>query len=31
MEEVGPTEDLMRERGVLSRVLLVYDNFIYRN
>jgi hemerythrin-like domain-containing protein len=29
-EDVGPTEDLMREHGVLNRVLLVYDNFIYR-
>src|SRR3954468_2909379 len=27
-EEVGPTEDLMREHGVLNRVLLVYDHFI---
>ena len=24
-EEIGPTEDLMREHGVLNRVLLVYD------
>lgn len=24
-EEVGPTEDLMREHGVLNRVLLVYE------
>ncbi len=24
-EEVAPPEDLMRERGVLDRVLLVYD------
>jgi hemerythrin-like domain-containing protein len=29
-EEVGPTEDLMREHGVLNRVLLVYDHFIER-
>ena len=29
-EEVGPTEDLMREHGVLNRVLLVYDHFIHR-
>jgi hemerythrin-like domain-containing protein len=29
-EDVGPTEDLMREHGVLNRVLLVYDHFIYR-
>jgi len=27
-EEVGPTEDLMREHGVLNRVLLIYDHFI---
>ena len=27
-EDVGPTEDLMREHGVLNRVLLVYDHFI---
>ena len=26
--EVGPTEDLMREHGVLNRVLLVYDHFV---
>ncbi|MDD5657619.1 MAG: twin-arginine translocation signal domain-containing protein, partial [Elusimicrobia bacterium] len=25
--EVGPTEDLMREHGVLRRVLLVYEHF----
>src|SRR5580765_6251422 len=24
-EDVGPTEDLMREHGLLQRVLLVYD------
>jgi hemerythrin-like domain-containing protein len=29
-EDVGPTEDLMREHGVLNRVLLIYDHFIYR-
>jgi len=29
LEDVGPTEDLMREHGVLNRVLLVYDHFIY--
>jgi hemerythrin-like domain-containing protein len=29
-EEVGPTEDLMREHGVLNRVLVVYENCIYR-
>jgi hemerythrin-like domain-containing protein len=27
-DEVGPTEDLMREHGVLNRVLLVYDHFV---
>jgi len=27
-EDVGPTEDLMREHGVLNRVLLLYDHFI---
>jgi len=29
-EEVTPTEDLMREHGVLNRVLLVYENLIGR-
>ncbi len=29
-EDVGPTEDLMREHGVLNRVLLIYDHFIQR-
>jgi len=29
-EDVGPTEDLMREHGVLNRVLLIYDEFIFR-
>ncbi len=29
-EEVGPTEDLMREHGVLNRVLLIYDTCIDR-
>jgi hemerythrin-like domain-containing protein len=29
-EDVGPTEDLMREHGVLNRVLLIYDEFIVR-
>jgi len=28
--EVGPTEDLMREHGVLNRVLLAYDDFVVR-
>jgi hemerythrin-like domain-containing protein len=27
-DDVGPTEDLMREHGVLNRVLLVYDHFV---
>src|SRR3989442_2847145 len=29
-EEVSPPEDLMREHGVLKRVLLVYDEAIRR-
>jgi hemerythrin-like domain-containing protein len=29
-EDVGPTEDLMREHGVLNRVLLIYDHFLYQ-
>ena len=29
-EDVGPTEDLMREHGVLNRVLLIYDHFGHR-
>ena len=29
-EEVSPTEDLMREHGVLKRVLLIYDEAIRR-
>jgi hemerythrin-like domain-containing protein len=29
-EDVDATEDLMREHGVLNRVLLVYDYFIHR-
>ncbi len=28
--EVPPTEDLMRERGVLDRVLLIYDEILWR-
>lgn len=28
--DVGPTEDLMREHGVLNRVLLIYDHFVYQ-
>src|SRR5690242_13185757 len=27
-EDIGPTEDLMREHGVLNRVLLIYEHFI---
>jgi len=27
-DEIGPTEDLMREHGLLNRVLLVYDHFV---
>jgi len=27
-EEIGPGEDLMREHGVLNRVLLIYDHII---
>lgn len=27
-EDIGPTEDLMREHGVLNRVLLIYDHFL---
>lgn len=30
VEEVPPTEDLMREHGVLNRLLLVYDEAIHR-
>jgi hemerythrin-like domain-containing protein len=29
-EEIPPTEDLMREHGVLNRVLLIYDEIIRR-
>jgi hypothetical protein len=29
-EEVTPTEDLMREHGVLDRVLLIYDAAVRR-
>ncbi len=29
-EDVGPAEDLMREHGVLNRILLVYDEAIRR-
>ncbi|MGJ7032837.1 hemerythrin domain-containing protein [Niabella hirudinis] len=27
-EEIGPPEDLMREHGILNRVLLIYDHFL---
>jgi len=30
MEEVNPPEDLMREHGVLRRILLIYRNFIQK-
>jgi hypothetical protein len=29
-KEISPAEDLMREHGVLSRVLLIYDEIIVR-
>jgi hemerythrin-like domain-containing protein len=29
-EEVGPPEDLMREHGVLRRILLMYDEILWR-
>src|SRR5437016_1336583 len=29
-EEVAPAEDLMREHGVLNRILLIYDESIRR-
>jgi hypothetical protein len=29
-EEVSPAEDLMREHGVLNRVLLIYDEILRR-
>jgi hemerythrin-like domain-containing protein len=29
-DDIAPTEDLMREHGLLNRVLLIYENFIYR-
>ena len=29
-EEIAPTEDLMREHGVLKRVLLAYDEIVHR-
>ena len=30
VEEVAPSEDLMREHGVLSRLLLIYEEIIRR-
>jgi iron-sulfur cluster repair protein YtfE (RIC family) len=30
IEDVAPTEDLMREHGILRRLLLIYDNFTHR-
>jgi hemerythrin-like domain-containing protein len=30
-DEVAPAEDLMREHGVLNRVLLIYDEFLRRS
>lgn len=30
VDDVAPTEDLMREHGVLRRLLLIYDNFTHR-
>ncbi len=29
-EEVSPVEDLMREHGVLDRILLIYDEILWR-
>jgi hemerythrin-like domain-containing protein len=29
-QELTPMEDLMREHGILNRILLIYDEFIYR-
>ena len=29
-EEISPAEDLMREHGILSRILLIYDEIILR-
>lgn len=28
MEEISPVEDLMREHGVLHRILLIYESII---
>lgn len=30
VEEVSPAEDLMREHGVLERILLIYDEILWR-
>jgi hemerythrin-like domain-containing protein len=30
IEEISPTEDLMREHGVLERILLIYDEILWR-
>jgi len=30
VEEVSPVEDLMREHGVLERILLIYDEILWR-
>ncbi|MEF3075618.1 hemerythrin domain-containing protein [Methylobacter sp. Wu1] len=30
VEEVSPVEDLMREHGVLDRILLIYDEILWR-
>lgn len=30
IEEVSPVEDLMREHGVLDRILLIYDEILWR-
>ncbi len=29
-EEISPVEDLMREHGVLDRILLIYDEILWR-
>ena len=30
MNEPSPTEDLMREHGILNRILLIYEEILYR-
>jgi hypothetical protein len=30
VKEVSPVEDLMREHGVLDRILLIYDEILWR-